>query len=423
MNGKFYTKGHRHYPTYVVTLLTILAAFNTLDRTIIALLIQPIKEELRVSDTEIGLVMGLGFSLTYATCALPLARMGDRGNRRYILSALLALWSLATALCGTAQTALQLTAFRMIMAGAESGQMPISQSLVSDYVSPESRARAIGKLGAGTAVGGLLGLVLGGWLGQAIGWRWAFAAVGIPGIVVAGVIFLTLREPREHSATTSPVAKDDVQPLGPTISMLVRRRSFMFLALAATFCTVPAYSASMWNAALFMRRFEVSMGQTGLFLGLVGGTAATVGMLLGGYLGERGKSGPQGLVGPMWLVLLAGPIHTIAYNAPTFHWAIVLLIVPSIAAGVWYPPIFAALHNSVPIRARAISVAMMKFVTAIVGLGLGPAMVGVLSDLLQPVFGSDSLRIAVIGMANLSVMGALFLFLAKRALEREVAKS
>lgn len=421
MSWKIYSSSHPRYTTYVVGLLTVLAVLNTLDRMVISILVQPIKEELGLSDTDLGLVMGLGFSLMYATCAFPLARMADRGNRRNILGAILALWSLATAMCGLAQTALQLIVCRMVMAGAESGQMPVAQSLVADYVTPQRRARAIGWLGAGTTVGGLLGLVLGGWLGQEFGWRWAFVAVGLPGVLIAGVVFLTLREPRDLFAGTQRATDDEVQPLGATIRLLISRRSFVMLTLAATFCTIPAYSANMWNAALMMRRFGVSVGQAGLFLGLVAGTAATAGMLLGGYLGERGKSGPKGLIGPMWAMLLAGPVFTMAYVAPSFHWSIALLIFPSIAGGVWYPPIYAALQNSVPARTRAIAVAVMMFVTSTMGLGLGPTMVGVLSDLMEPVFGTDSLRMAVIGMANLTVVGALFLLLSKRALEQEAA--
>lgn len=418
MSWRIYRSDHPRYAGYVVGMMTMLGVLNTLDRSIISILVQPIKTDLQLTDTDIGIVMGIGFSLMYAVFALPLARMADTGNRRYILSGILAVWSLATALCGAAQAAWQLVVCRMVMAGAESGQMPVGQSLVGDYVEPARRARAIGWIGAGTAFGGLMGLALGGFLAETFGWRWAFAMVGLPGVALAGVIWLTIREPREGKAQVRGTPSE-VLPLGQTVRELFRRRSFVMLTIAVTACTFPSYSVSLWNPAVMMRMFGVPVGQVGLYLGLVAGTAATFGMLLGGYLGQRGASGPRGLTWPMLGMMVAGPLFTSAYFAPSFPVAVALLVVPSVIGGVWYPPLYAALQNSVPPRMRAIAVAVMAFFSSTIGLGLGPTTVGLLSDAFQPAFGDGSLRVALICVANLSFLAALALFLARRTLERD----
>jgi MFS family permease len=243
--------------------------------------------------------------------------------------------------------------------------------------------------------------------------------VGAPGVLLAGVIWLTIREPREDSGGASAATAAEVLPLGQTLRDLFRRRSFVMLTIAVTTCTFPTYSVALWNPAVMMRTFGVPVGEVGLYLGLIAGTASTCGMLLGGYLGQLGGSGPRGLTWPMWGMITAGPLFTLAYFAPTFQVAVALLIVPSVIGGIWYPPLYAALQNTVPPRMRAIAVAVMAFFSSVIGLGLGPTTVGLLSDALQPAFAEDSLRVAVICVANVSLVAALALFLARRVLQND----
>jgi len=183
-------------------------------------------------------------------------------------------------------------------------------------------------------------------------------------------------------------------------------------------CTLPTSSVTLWNPAVMMRKFAIPVGQAGFYLGLIAGTAGMLGMVLGGYLGQRGGGGWRGLTWPMLGMVVAGPLFMLAYHAPTFAASAALLIIPSVIGGIWYPPLYAAIQNVVTNETRAIAVATAAFFSSVIGLGLGPTTVGFLSDAFAATHGKDSLRMAVMVVANMTFLAAGALYLARRELAR-----
>ncbi len=406
--------------------LLVVYIFNFLDRQIVNILAEPIRLELKLSDTEIGLMTGLAFALFYSILGVPIARYADRSttNRPTLIAGSLAVWSLMTAACGMAGNFAQLLLARIGVGVGEAGCTPAAHSLISDAVPPEKRNSAIAFYGLGVPIGGLLGMVIGGELNDAYGWRMAFLFVGVPGLLLAAFLPFLLREPRRESAALQAAQKAGPTSiaLGEAFRELGRSRGFILVTIAASFTSFLSYGKGVWVTILFMRSHGLSAAETGWWLGIVAGVSGMVGTWLGGALADRlGALDKRHILSaPAIGMLLAAPLLFLAYWSDDWRVALVLLILPTIFNSLYYGPSYACAQGLVRPEARAVATSVVVFGQNLIGLGLGPLFFGMLSDALKPVAGPDSVRWVLYGAAWLGIIPAFFFWRASLRLKAEL---
>lgn len=420
-------KASDRYLKYVLGILFAGYVLNFTDRQILAILLQSIKEEFLLSDTQLGMLGGLAFAVFYTTLGIPIARLADRHSRRTILSVSIALWSAMTALCGLATGFVSLLLARIGVGVGEAGGSPPSHSLIADYFPPEKRATALGFYSMGISVGILIGLSIGGWVNQIYGWRMAFFVVGIPGLALAILVRFTLREPpRGHAEGRSTPA--DMPSLRETAKFLWRRRSFCHLALAAGFYSFAGYGSALWLPSFIERSYGLSKGEIGTYLGLIYGISGAAGTFLGGYFADRlsAKYGDQRWNAwlPAYAMMATLPFLVAVYLSSTATAALLLLIVPYFLNHMWLGPSYSMAQGIAGLRMRATAAAFFLFVNNMIGLGLGPWVVGIISDRLSGQFGVESLRYALLGVTVvMSFWAAIHLFLAARTLRSDLTRA
>jgi predicted MFS family arabinose efflux permease len=411
------------YRTYVLSMLVVVYVFNFLDRQIVTILAEPIKVDLGLSDTQIGLMSGLAFAIFYTVLGIPIARLADRANRVSIISMALGVWSAMTAVCGLAQNFTQMLAARIGVGVGEAGCSPPAHSLIADYFPPEKRASALSIYALGIPFGSILGLLAGGWIAEFYGWRMAFFLVGVPGVLLAIAFKLTVREPLRGMSDAAPSAAQEQPPLGATIRILLRNRTMVHIAVGGALTAFVGYGIGQWLPAFFIRTHGLGVGETATYFGLVLGVASAIGTYLGGSLADRLAAWDQRVYA--WLpaagVLVAFPFFVVALMLNQPYVAIVVLITPYLLNSLWLGPAFGTIQNLAPMRMRALASAILLFIVNIIGLGLGPLLVGVTSDLLAGTFGGESLRYAIlICTAAYFWAGAHFL-LAGRSIREDLA--
>lgn len=407
---------------YALVVLTIVYSFNFIDRQLLAILQESIKEELLLSDSQLGLLTGFAFALFYVTAGLPIARWADRSNRRNIVALAVGTWSFMTAISGLAQNYLQLLLARVGVGVGEAGGSPPSHSMISDIFRPEKRASAIGFYSMGVNIGILFGFLLGGWINEFFGWRMAFFVVGAPGILIALVVRFTLAEParglveQREAAATSP-------PTGEVIKLLMSRRSFRHMALAASLNAFAGYSISNWTASFMIRSHGMNTGELGTWLAAIIGLGGAIGVFSGGLIADR--LAPRDKRWYMWLPALTGciglPFLLCVYLAEDPYLALTLMIVPGVLSNVYLGNTIATTHGLVGLRMRALASAILFFILNIIGLGAGPWLVGLASDALAPTYGQESLRQAMLFIIPpVMAWSALHFFLAARHLREDL---
>ena len=275
---------------YTVALLTLIYAFNTADRNLFGLLVPLIQEDMHLSDTAIGLLSGLAFALFYATAALPIASLADRWNRRNIISMGLAFWSLMTAMHGLVSNVIQLAATRFLLGAGEATSVAPSNSIIADLFSPAQRPLALGFLSMATSIGILVAFPVLGWVSEDYGWRTAFVAAGIPGLILALLFFLTVREPERQSAPGEGKVGDPV-PLLEALRYLAGSRAFIFGVAAGTLVSMNMAITHTWVPTFISRVHNLDQSEIGTLMGFLRGPGGIIGGLLGGWLttklGER----------------------------------------------------------------------------------------------------------------------------------------
>ena len=385
------------YRQYVLGMLVVVYAFNFLDRQIVTILAEPIKNDLGLNDTQIGLMTGLAFALFYTILGIPLARLADRSNRVSIITGALVVWSGMTALCGMAQNFSQMLAARIGVGVGEAGCSPPAHPLIADYYPPNQRASALSIYALGIPIGSILGLLAGGWIAEFYGWRMAFFVVGLPGIALAFAFKMTIREPIRGMSDPASKATEQL-PLIATMLHLLQNRTLMHIAMGGALTSFVGYGLGQWLPAYFIRIHAMGIAETATYFGLVLGVASAIGTFLGGTLSD--KLSKRDVRFYAWLpaagVLIAFPFYVAAMMSDNPYIAIAILIVPSTLNSLWLGPSFGTIQNLAPTRMRAMASALMLFILNIIGLGLGPFLVGVLSDLLSGTFGIDSLRYAIL---------------------------
>lgn len=404
------------YRYLVVFILAIVYTLNFLDRQIVSILAEPIRKDLNLSDTQLGLLGGIVFALFYTTFGIPIGWLADRAKRVWIISGACALWSLFTALCGTATSFLQLALFRMGVGIGEAGGSPPSYSLISDYFKPEERGTALAIYSLGVPAGSMFGAALGGWIASEHGWRVAFFAMGIPGIVMALILLLVVREPKrgglDPAAALGAEGHDTPPPLFAAIGGFFGNRTLMLTAIAAGLSAFVGYAALTWNPPFLIRVKGMSLTQVAAYYSLVLGITGMIGTFAAGWLVDKLSVRDRrwfawvpaiafAITIPFWIGLL---------YAPTWQIALACIAVPALLNTCYLAPALAVVQNAVAPNRRTISGAVLLFILNIIGLGAGPVYVGRISDMAKPEYGENSLTIgfaALIPIVAITVVAHL----------------
>ena len=398
---------------YALFLLMIVYTFSFLDRQIVSILAEDIKRDLELTDTQIGVLTGFAFALFYATLGLPIARLADKYNRVKIISICLALWSAMTVMCGLAANFVQLALARMGVGVGEAGALPSSHSLIADYFPPEKRSSAMAVFQLGVPFGVLLGFLAGGWVNEWFGWRWALILIGAPGVALAIVVYLTVKEPPR---TQAPSQEQD--SILKQIKMLWSHPSYRQLCYAATLGSMGAYAILSWTPAYMIRTFDLTTSYVGTALALLVGVGGGIGTYLGGVAGdkaaEKSQSGPLKVAAAVCFGALPFFILGFLANSPLL---MLLFVAPAFFLYMsWMGPNWAMVQAVSPPETRAMASAFILFILNLIGLGFGPLAVGFLSDFFASQGAENGLRWAIICAFIIYPWAGMHFLLARKGL-------
>jgi MFS family permease len=424
------------YTRYAMWLLLGIYVVNFLDRQVVNILAEPIKNDLGLADWQLGLMSGLAFAVFYTFLGIPIARMAERKNRAYIIGGAVAVWSGFTALCATATSFAQLIFYRIGVGVGEAGCTPPAHSLIADYAPKDKRASALAFYSMGTPIGSLLGLVMGGLIADAHGWRMAFLVAGAPGLIFAALAFFTLKEPRKLMAEHAARVAASSATFGQTMAYLMQRRTFWFIAFAAAIKAFIGYGHAPFTASFFLRNHtsEIaglaadfglkSVGFLGLALGLISGTAGAIGSWVGGWIADKyGKRDLRAyMVAPAIASLVTIPVYILAVTIDQASIALFILAINAFLGTLWYGPVYGTGQSVVPPHMRATAAAILLFIINLIGLGLGPLAVGILSDWLNKGMGlgpAEGVRWALIISASFGVVAFGCFWAARKTIREE----
>lgn len=369
------------YVRYALWMLLIIYTLNFVDRQIVAILAEPIKRDLGLTDSQLGLLGGLAFAFFYTFLGIPIARLAERGDRVKIISVAVVVWSGFTALSGAAQNFTQLLLARIGVGVGEAGCTPPAHSLITDYAAPEKRASALAFYSLGVPVGSALGFVVGALIAAQFGWRAAFFAVGLPGVILGVIAWMTLKEPRklglvvQHTNATAPSFKDALKELS-------QRKSYWYAVGAATTISFLGYGHAYFLPSFLTRVHDMGLAERGTALAIMTFSSGVIGTLLGGVIADRAakKDTRAYMSVPMIAFVCGAPFFLAGMFVEGAMASLACLAVPTLLNSLWYGPVYAAVQSLVLPRTRATAVAIMLFVVNMVGLGAGPTAIGFFSD-------------------------------------------
>jgi len=405
---------------YALFMLVVVYTFNFIDRQIVGILAVPIKADLGLSDTQLGLMGGLAFALFYTGLGIPVAMMADRFNRTWIMTIALTVWSGMTAACGLATNFWQLFAARLGVGVGEAGGVAPAYSLISDFFPPTHRARALSIYSFGIPIGSATGIVFGGVIASLLDWRIAFFIVGLAGIAIAPIFKATVKEPtrggfdRQRKNVTPP-------NLMAILRLLIKKPSFWLISVGASCSSMMGYGLFFWLPSFFVRSFEMTLLSASLHFGavlLIGGIA---GIWAGGWFGDRfGQMKFSWYVNiPALAFIAAVPFYVLAMLSSSQALTFVVLLFPTALGLLWLGPVISVIQHLVPPNMRATASAIFLFINNLIGIGIGTFLIGAMSDALQLQFGDDSLRYSILAGTGFYVLAAALFFLASRWLERD----
>ena len=415
------------YTRYVLGVLVVVYVFNFIDRQILAILAPAIKDELLLSDTQIGALSGVAFGIFYATLGIPIARLADRYSRVNIISICLSIWSLMTAFSGLATNFVQLLIARIGVGIGEAGGSPPSHSLLADYFAPGKRATALGIYALGVPIGILFGNLAGGWIGEIFGWRQAFFLVGLPGIVLAIILKLTVKEPPRGYSEEKPADTTTV-PFRTVVKTMRGFKSFKYIALGAGTQAFVGYGAIAWMPSFLVRAHDLSIGEVGTALGLIIGFFGGIGTLLSGVIGDKlgAKSVKYYMLVPAYGFLIAVPVGAAVFLVDDLYLVLAIYTIPAFLVNLYTGPTFAMTQSLAPLAMRAAASALLLFIINIIGLVFGPTTVGIISDLLQSSMQMndvESLQMALLACNFVYLLSFYYYFQASRHLETDLNSS
>lgn len=411
---------------YTLAVLTLVYVFNFVDRQVLAILQESIKADLGLSDTQLGLLSGLSFALFYVTFGIPIARIADKGVRRNIIAMAIGTWSFMTALCGLANNFWQLLAARIGVGIGEAGGSPPAHSMISDLFPPEQRATALAVYSTGINFGILLGFLIGGVVNDMYGWRMVFFIIGTPGILMAFLVRFSLREPVRGASENIVQTTEPPPPVKKVLQVLRSRKSFRHMALGVGLHAFVGYGVGQWIASFFIRTYELQgTAEIGTWLGLLNGTAGAAGTFLGGYLADRlGKKDKRWYVWvPAWATIITVPFSLCVYLLDDYYLALSLYTIPIFLSAMYLGPTIAMTHGIVSLRMRALASAILFFILNLIGLGMGPLATGIISDLLAPTMGDESLRYALVIIVLVYFWSGAHYLIAGKTLREDLARA
>lgn len=405
---------------YVLFILVLVYTFNFIDRQIIGILAVPIKADLGLSDTQLGLMGGLAFALFYTGFGIPVAMLADRFSRTWIMTGALTIWSAMTAVCGLAGNFWQLFAARLGVGIGEAGGVAPAYSLISDFFPPEQRARALSIYSFGIPIGSAIGIVFGGVIASMLDWRMAFFMIGIAGIILAPIFRLTIKEPirggfdKKRENTSPPKLK-------AIFATLIGKPSFWLVSLGASCSSMMGYGLFFWLPSFFVRSYGMTLLEASLYYGAVLLVGGVIGIWAGGWLGDRfGQMRRSRFVTIPAIAFIASiPFYIIAIMSENMFLTFSVLLVPTALGLVWLGPVISVIQHLVPPNMRSTASAVFLFINNLIGIGIGTLAIGFLSDTLAQHFGDDSLRYSILAGTSFYLVAALLFWFGSRYIEKD----
>ena len=394
----------RRSASLVLALLLIAYIFNYLDRQILGILAGPIIADLHLNDRQFGALSGPPFAILYSVLGVPFALLADRTSRSRVIAAAVAFWSAFTGLCGTAVSFWQFFFFRMGVGIGEAGGVAPSYALIADYFEPRRRARAMAIFALGVPIGLALGTLLGAYIAHAISWRAAFYTMGIAGLILAPVMLLVVRDvPRPHAS--------DAAPISQVFPMLAKKPVFWLMAFAASSSSLCGYGLAVWTPSVLERSFGMSLIARGQFMASVVFIGGCTGVWAGGWLADRLGHLDRGWYARLPAIAWAITCPTFAAGllAPNLWVAWPLLLIPNALNILWLGPVVTAVQHLVPTRMRSTASASFLLINNLIGLGVGPYLIGAISTALKQSYGTESLRYAAVACTAFYLLAALLM--------------
>jgi len=410
------------YSKYVIFLLLVVAIFNYADRYMLGILLPAIKSDLDLSDTQIGFITGAAFTILYAFLGVPIASLADRFSRRKIIAVALTAWSAMTCLCGLAQSFVQLAVFRVLVGIGEAGCTPPSHSLISDYVPRSRRTSALAIFGLGSPLGVVVGFLVGGWLADSIGWRLTLVAFGAPGVIVALIVYFTLKDPpRGHADGIA--ASPDASGMLSAFRTLWAKKTFRHMVFGGSMYGLIMIAILIWIPSFFVRTHGLEVSTVGTWLAFSNGIPHAFGTLAGGFFADR--LARRGMRAPIYLCvfaqLAAAPFYALVLLSPSSTSAFLWLVIPSFVGVMQGPVLYATIQAISDVQNRAVAAALMILIINLISGIIGPQLVGIVSDLLAETLGNDSLGLALLVVATVcSFWSALHFYLASKHIENDM---
>ena len=371
----------RRYKTWLVLVLLLVSTLNFSDRAILAVLAQPIKEDLKLSDAALGMLQGLGFAILYSVLGVPLGWLAERFNRKNLIAACVAVWSLMSVACGFASRFATLLLGRVGVGIGEAGFQPSVSSLLADHFTADRRASVFALVTLGSPIGFLVGQSVGGWFAAHFSWRAAFFALGVPGLISALLVYLTVEEPPRGLAE-GRLASAGAPPLKVAIQELWSKPTFRHLLLAFTVSGFAFNAMAQFVLTFYLRAYTVPLALAGVTFGAVSFSSNGLGMVLGawGFDGLSRRDPRWSAWGPAGALALAAPIYFAAFTSAQTWQFLGLIWLGNFVLISFFAQSVATAQNLVGPRMRALTSALLFMIAGLIGAGLGPTVLGVASD-------------------------------------------
>lgn len=409
------------YKWYALGMLTLVGTLSFFDRQLIVILQEPIKEELGLSDTQLGLMTGLAFAIFYCLVGIPIARYADRNNRRNVVSLSLAIWSFMTTITGFVQSFLQILLVRIGVGVGEAGGAPASQAMISDYFKKEDRAVAFAIYASSVYIGLFLGFSMGGILESQIGWRKAFIYLGLPGILLAAYFMKYVKEPPKGYSDPAFIAKPPLA-FKEALQYLLARKTYVYILFASSFHSFVGYAFANWIPSFFIRVHGMSVMEVGLFLAISIGIGGWIGAFSGGFIVK--KLVKKDIRWYMWIgivsIILTIPFSLYTLFSVNKTAAIFCYFIPNVLFSLNMGALLTVMQGVVHAEMRSMSSAVYYFVLNLVGMGLGPLCIGIMSDYLTPIYGVESLRYSLFIVSTIYLICIYFYWKAGQYIEEDM---
>jgi predicted MFS family arabinose efflux permease len=411
--------------SFALLLLLVVYISNYADRQILNVLAKQIMDDLQIGNAAFGFLSGLSFAIFYATLGIPIAMLADRRSRKWILVVSITIWSIMTAICGLAQGFWQLALARIGVGVGEAGGSPPSHSMISDLFATNQRGTALAIYSLGVPLGTALGNLVGGQVGEAFGWRAAFLVLGIPGLLLAAYIAFAFKEPPRGHLDGGIKADEDAPSLATVAKFMLSQKALVHTIIGATLITAVGYGGLSFTAKFLQESHGMSLTEVANYLALQTGITAAIGTFMGGYLSD--VMSKRNLGWSAWVVTAAivfsVPFTIGVYLLDDKTAVLWLMTITILVSGLYLAPTFALVQNLVGVRMRATAAALLLFVINLLGLGAGPLIVGIIADILVPVFDKDAVRYALFIFSALGLWAAWHYWIAPRTLKEDIARA